>query len=187
MRGLNSPIKKHIHKFLKLEQRIGILLLQEIKMKSNAFQKTVKLFWPIAKFFVSDIEGASGSFTTLWNPTSFNGTLINSSKNSIINRMQNSQYREWWNLINIYAANARSLRASIWNSLASHIMNMVADMWILGGKFISPLFPFEKSSRSEDFSKSMNDLFEFIMIDALMDISLQGSQYTWSNRRQGTI
>lgn len=53
------------------------------------------------------------------------------------------------------------------------------------GYFNSPLYPLEKSGVIEDYSKSINDLVDFISATGLMDINLTGFKFTWSNKRLG--
>lgn len=49
--------------------------------------------------------------------------------------------------------------------------------------FNTPLYPLEKKDGMDDVSESMQDMEEFLSGNDLMDIKLQGVQYTLSNNR----
>ena len=55
------------------------------------------------------------------------------------------------------------------------------------GYFNTHLYPLEKKGGLGDISKSMQDLEGFLSGNDLMDIELQGVQFTLSNNRMGKI
>ncbi|GLJ36798.1 hypothetical protein SUGI_0742270 [Cryptomeria japonica] len=142
---------------------------------------------PSATFLASDVDGASSGIASLWNLVSFNGTLIHSAKNYLIVNMKDLRSHFEWYLINVYAPNAISPQASLWSFLENFILNSSMDFWMVVGDFNSPLYPSEKSGGIEDYSRSINDLVDFIFVAGMMDIHPGGSKLSWSKPHSGQI
>ena len=52
------------------------------------------------------------------------------------------------------------------------------------GDFNSPLNTSEKLGGINEFSKSMQDLLNFINTYDLLDVDLQGNPFTWANNKK---
>jgi endonuclease/exonuclease/phosphatase family metal-dependent hydrolase len=55
-------------------------------------------------------------------------------------------------------------------------------LWCFGGDFNVVRFPSERSGAG-GFSATMEEFLEFIHRQSLVDIPLQGGQFTWSNKQ----
>lgn len=99
-------------KCMLMEQKVDILMIQEMKIKSDVFLEDSNSFWASIAFLTSNAEGASRGTTTLWNPTYFDGTVIHLARNCLI-RMLDLRSRLEWFLKNIHAPIAITPRASL--------------------------------------------------------------------------
>lgn len=111
--------------------------------------------------------------------------MSSTGRNSQIVSLEDLDFQEKLNLINIYAPNSSRDRLQLWEDLNDAIKNRKDDHWMLGGNFNSPLLPSEKSGGLDDYTNSMMELAGFLNFVGLIDIPLQGSKFTWSNRRNG--
>ena len=57
--------------------------------------------------------------------------------------------------------------------------------WCVGGDFNAICFPFERLG-AENFTQGVYSFSDFISINGLMDIPLEGGSYTWSNSLSGS-
>ena len=62
---------------------------------------------------------------------------------------------------------------------------LVELLWCVGGDFNAIRFPFERLG-AENFTQCMYNFSDFISINGLMDINLEGGSYTWSNSLSGS-
>ena len=62
---------------------------------------------------------------------------------------------------------------------------LVELLWCVGGDFNAIHFPFERLG-AENFTQCMYNFSDFISINGLMDITLEGGSYTWSNSLSGS-
>lgn len=96
-------------KYTLLEQKVDILMLQEIIKRDEVFKNLVNKIFPYAKLFFNDIEGSSRGLTTLWNLASIFGTLVHTLINNLALTLHNFKSNQSSNLINVYVLNAQSL------------------------------------------------------------------------------
>ena len=66
-RGLGSPNKMKVVKYLLKMEPTNILLLQETKMEEESLLTLSKANWKKQGGYVASARGASSGLTTLWN------------------------------------------------------------------------------------------------------------------------
>lgn len=89
-------------------------------------------------------------------------------------------------VLNIYSPTTILGKWVLYNHLESWIKDKIHEKWILGGDFNSLISSDKKLDGVVDASQreAMMNLRDFISSFGLIDLELQGSNYTWNNRRK---
>ena len=87
-----------------------------------------------------------------------------------------------WVFSGVYGPQVDGERGFLWDELAS-INSWWGVPWCVGGDFNVVRFP-SKRSQAASFSSAMVGFFDFISNLGLLDPSLEGGSFTWSNNRE---
>lgn len=90
-----------------------------------------------------------------------------------------------WVITNIYVPNSKVNRARFWKKIEEGRNDFKEDTWILMGDFNTPLNDNENLGGILSPNDSRADLYNFISNQGLIDLDLQGVNYTWSNQWTG--
>ena len=81
IKGLNNPHKQDILRNMIRDNKLDIVLLQEIKMPKDKVESL--FFFSNENILGDDADGASSSMEVIWNCKSIHGELISQSKTMI--------------------------------------------------------------------------------------------------------
>lgn len=113
-----------------------------------------------------------------WNKNTIIGKEIISAfnRNSVL--LEHIKDNFVWVLSNVYAPNTKSRRAKFWKSLATDRLQFADQSWIIMGDFNTPLKDEDKMGGIPLHLDGKQDLMDFINDQALIDVDLQGINYT---------
>lgn len=126
----------------------------------------------------SNSKGASGGIVIFWNQKTIAGKEIISATNRISVQLEHIKDNFVWVLSNVYAPNTKSRRAKYWKSLAADRLQFADQSWIIMGDFNTPLKDEEKMGGIPLQLDGKQDLMDFINDQALIDMDLQGINFT---------
>ncbi|KAJ1387737.1 Endonuclease/exonuclease/phosphatase superfamily [Sesbania bispinosa] len=92
--------------------------------------------------------------------------------------------RTWWDCTFVYGNPSISNRVRLWNSIL-HLHHRDNTPWCVIGDYNEILFSHEKQGVRPANPGRLQVFREFLNEAELMDISVRGCQYTWSNHRDG--
>jgi hypothetical protein len=100
---------------------------------------------------------------------------------SVYCKFQNVLDKWEWAFLGVYGPQSNRERLLMWEELAG-VAGWWGTPWCLGGDFNVVRFPTERLG-AELFTPGMHDFSDFISSCGLMDISLEGGSFAWSNNR----
>ena len=100
---------------------------------------------------------------------------------SVSCKFQNVLDKREWAFLGVYGPQSDRERLLMWEELAG-VAGWWGTPWCLGGDFNVVRFPTERLG-AELFTPGMHDFSDFISSCGLMDISLEGGSFAWSNNR----
>jgi hypothetical protein len=127
-------------------------------------------------------SGASGGILLMWDTRVVEKLEGAVGYFSVSCKFKNVEDHHVWMFTGVYGPNIVRDRGLMWDELAG-IRCWWDVPWCLGGDFNVVRFPSERVSAS-NFSPSMYEFSDFISSNGLIDISLTGGNYTWSNNRE---
>lgn len=181
--GLNSIYKLDIVQNFVRQHKLDYLFLQETKMDKETAEK-IKSFNNYYTMAISS-EGASGGTMILWKRSLFLGTLLNANKHFMVIKIKNIDQNNNWYIVNVYAPNIKNARKKVWETLSNIKSKDFYGRWIFLGNFNVPLYEHEKKGGNANQLDGRLDFMDFINKEGLMDIDIQGIEFTWSNKRIG--
>jgi hypothetical protein len=90
-----------------------------------------------------------------------------------------------WAFGGVYGPNDDMDRIDSWIELAG-LMSLWELPWCIGGDFNVVRFPSERSSGA-GYSVAMEEFSDFIFMQNLVDLPLEGGQFIWSNNQEDQI
>uniref|UniRef100_A0A2N9GBW4 DUF3752 domain-containing protein n=1 Tax=Fagus sylvatica TaxID=28930 RepID=A0A2N9GBW4_FAGSY len=100
---------------------------------------------------------------------------------SVSCKFQNVLDKREWAFLGVYGPQSNRERLLMWEELAG-VAGWWGTPWCLGRDFNVVRFPTERLG-AELFTPGMHDFSDFISSCGLMDISLEGGSFAWSNNR----
>ncbi|XP_028124401.1 uncharacterized protein LOC114321436 [Camellia sinensis] len=179
IRGLGKLEKKARIKCLLKDRLIDIVFFQETK-KTVVSKNAVRGLWGSKnmEFMSVDPDGSAGGLLCIWDPAVFQLSGCCCNRRYIL--LSGSLYNSFdCVLLNIYAPNDVSARASFWEDIFKHKV-FFPDPWCMGGDFNEIRHIGERvgCSRRDRGMKQLND---FIGKCELHDLPLYGRKFTWCN------
>ncbi|KAL4204495.1 hypothetical protein AMTRI_Chr01g110160 [Amborella trichopoda] len=180
IRELGQQSKKNAVKDISLKHSPTVLVLVETKQPEPTLQ-LIRQIWgkKPTQWVALPAKGASGVIWVVWNPLEH--TLISSHLGdySVSILLSSIPDGSPWKFTAVYGANSSSLKHRLWFEL-DHVAALPHPSWCLGGDFNVTRW-FHERNTSTSISQDMRDFADFITKNELIDIPLQGSQFTWSN------
>ena len=181
--GLNSEKRQRDVRAKIEESNCSIVCLQETKCESFDL-KFIRQFCPrrFDNFAFAPSHGASGGILVVWNSAFFSGCLIEIQRFAVVVSFTSIHNSEVWNLVSVYGPCDGPLRDDFVQWLY-HLQIPVDANWLLLGDF-----NFIRSLDNRNLpGGDVNDIFLFNEIIGhlgLLELSLKGRAYTWSNMQQ---
>jgi hypothetical protein len=85
----------------------------------------------------------------------------------------------------VYGPNNDGERSVLWDEMVG-LISWWEMPWCFGGDFNAVRFPSERLGDFE-FSAAMEEISEFIFVQRLVDLPLQGGQFTWYNSQEDQV
>lgn len=146
----------------------------------------MKGMWKEARQEAIAAVGKSGGLWTIWDLVKFGVERIHCSSNRCLTmRMTCKSSKFSFVISNVYAPNVLANRRQFYTFIYNYHASFQQSPWLVGGDFNSPLNLEDKLGGKISLSTSMQDFKDFVNKNELIDLSLKGSRYTWSNRRIG--
>ncbi|KAK8698655.1 hypothetical protein V6N13_114766 [Hibiscus sabdariffa] len=184
IRGLGRLEKRVAVKKNLAQNRVKILLLQESKL-DRVDTRIMRQLCGLRKnfqFVFSASNGASGGLISLWDAEFFECSKSMVTQHFIVLEGSFVTIRFKCAVINVYGPNDVGDRLEVLNELSRVIRNLNMPI-IVGGNFNIIRFPEEKVGVSWNRG-AMEKFSEFIEDLSLIDLPLQGGNFTWSNFRE---
>lgn len=90
-----------------------------------------------------------------------------------------SECKEWCVVTDVYGPMDNRLRSLLWNEL-EEVRALFQGPWCIGGDSNAGRFALERIGHSDTFNR-IEDFTAFVDDNALVDIPLVGSRFTWSH------
>ena len=183
VRGLNDRDKRLRVRNMVRRWRPDVICLQETKMELIT-KAMIHSLWRGQHVYWSYLGscGASGGVFLMWDTWAMNKVEEAVGQFSISCRFTSVSDQYVWAFSGVYGPNSVRDRRLLWEELVG--LNSWWNVpWCVGGDFNVVRFPSECSS-STSFTTAMWEFSSFISEQGLIDISLQGGSFTWSNSRE---
>ncbi|KAK8533942.1 hypothetical protein V6N13_028381 [Hibiscus sabdariffa] len=182
IRGIGKVEKHRAIKKLVVSNDVEILFVQESKLETVDV-KLVKAIWnkAVDNILFSPARGLSGGILCCWDDNFLMVDFSLIRPNFILFSGMVTRWKKKCNFVNLYAPNDASDRKTMFLELAN-LMSATEGIWIVGGDFNTVRNHSEKLGFSFNVA-SMSALDEFIDDSGLVNLSLVGSRFTWSNLR----
>ncbi|XP_057475897.1 uncharacterized protein LOC130763883 [Actinidia eriantha] len=183
MRGLNDPDKRKVIKGLLKRWNCNVVCLQETKLK-EVDRTIIASLWGgrWVKWEVLRAEGSAGEILMMWNSSVVSCLDSIQGVNSISCQFKNVEEGYIWAFTRVYGPHNRRDRLRVWEELSGS-RAIWGSPWVCGGDFNVVRYPHEREGSSK-ISGAMRDFSDYIMEEELMDLPLEGDQFTKSN---GTV
>ena len=123
--------------------------------------------------------GASGGVLLMWDMRVVDKVEEAVGCFSVSCKFKNVVDQFIWAFTRVYGPNSVSERRFLWEELFS-LSSWWNVPWCMGGDFDVVRFPSECFG-STVFTVAMREFFDFIFEQGLIDLSLEGGSFTWSN------
>jgi len=179
VRGVNESSKRSTIKSLIQKWKVDVLCLQETKVE-NWSTTWIQQIWGNrwADWATLEASGTRGGIIIIWDKRQWVKTDTLQGSYSISCMLESIQEEFRWCFSGIYGPHTDSEREEMWHEIAG-VRGLWDGHWVLGGDFNVCRFESEKlnclrrTSAMRSFSDTIQDL-------NLIDLPLQGAQFTWS-------
>ncbi|KAK2651365.1 hypothetical protein Ddye_011221 [Dipteronia dyeriana] len=144
----------------------------------------VKVSWGcwITRGVAVDAEGAAGGLISLWNEDLFSVKACITSKRCNILVGELVSIKKEVVICNVYASNTEPERKELWEFILLK-QSLFSIPWCIGGDFNTVLDPSERRGGVCEMG-SVKNFQDFVRHVMVVDISLQGVPFTWTNSRE---
>uniref|UniRef100_A0A2N9IB59 Uncharacterized protein n=1 Tax=Fagus sylvatica TaxID=28930 RepID=A0A2N9IB59_FAGSY len=181
-KGLNDRVKRsRICNLLHL-WKADVVCLQETKLMAVT-QGLIRSLWRCryVDWLSLDSVGASGGIILMWDKRVVDRVDVAIGNFSVSCRFSEVATGFEWAFSGVYGPNRAMERSLMWEELAG-IASWWEVPWCVGGDFNIVRYPSERVGAT-DFSPSMREFTDFIFSMGLLDLPMDGGNFTWSNAR----
>jgi hypothetical protein len=182
VRGLNDRVKRaRICNLLHL-WKADVVCFQETKLMAVT-QGLIRSLWRCryVDWLSLDSVGASGGIILMWDKRVVDRVDVAIGNFSVSCRFREVATGFEWAFSGVYGPNRAVERSLMWEELAG-IASWWEVPWCVGGDFNIVRYPSERVGAT-DFSPSMREFTDFIFSMGLLDLPMDGGNFTWSNAR----
>jgi exonuclease III len=182
VRGINELDKRLRIKGLIRDWKVDLVCLMETKMEVIT-REVVRSLWGCqhVDWCFMGASGASGGILIMWDRRAVEKVDDCVGRYTLAVSLRNVDDNFLWAFWGVYGPNDDGERRVLWNEMTG-LMSWWDRPWCFGGDFNVVRFPSERSGVGA-FSAAMEEFSEFIHGQSLVDIPLQGGQFTWSNNQ----
>ncbi|GMI77812.1 hypothetical protein HRI_001450500 [Hibiscus trionum] len=177
VRGLGRPEKLRAVAKTISRNKASIVFIQESKLQSMKSQQMNRLKGARFEMAYSPSSGTAVGLISIWDPKIFQLQRCEIMERVVVLVGKIRKLNLRVAVFNVYAPNNQRERKEFWvllsNLIASHQLPTV-----LAGDFNSVKSSEERFGMAED-TRAMQDFSMFIQDNGLIDLPLQGYQYTW--------
>uniref|UniRef100_A0A2N9EUU7 Reverse transcriptase domain-containing protein n=1 Tax=Fagus sylvatica TaxID=28930 RepID=A0A2N9EUU7_FAGSY len=180
--GLNDRVKRsRICNLLHL-WKADVVCFQETKLMAVS-QGLIRSLWRCryVDWLSLDSVGASGGIILMWDKRVVDRVDVAIGHFSVSCRFREVATGFEWAFSGVYGPNRAVERSLMWEELAG-IASWWEVPWCVGGDFNIVRYPSERVGAT-DFSPSMREFTDFIFSMGLLDLPMDGGNFTWSNAR----
>lgn len=179
VRGLRRVEKRRRIKSLIKEKEVDMVLLQETKLAAVSLDMVRSLWYRDQVEFLEVVaSGSAAGLLCIWDPAVFSLSACYSEKRFILLSGSLSHNFECV-ILNIYAPNDVSSRATFWDSLCN-LKSEFPKPWCLDGDF-NEIKNVEERKGCSRRDRGMRDFYNFMSKLEVSDLPMLGWQFTWSN------
>jgi hypothetical protein len=182
VRGLNDGAKRtRVCNLLQL-WKADVVCLQETKLTAVTHSLVCSLWrCRYVDWIGLDVVGASGGIILMWDKRVVERIDEAVGRFSISVRFREIASGFEWAYSGVYGPIRAGERSLMWEELAG-IASWWAVPWCVGGDFNILRYPSERVGPTT-ISHSMRDFSDFIFSMGLLDLPMEGGNFTWSNAR----
>lgn len=182
VRGLNEKDKRLAVRHTIITEKPDIVCLQETKLSATTptiiSQTCGRRF---KEFAVKDADGTKGGILVAWDPRRLTRLKQTATTYCLTLEMQLEDTGQSITVTGVYGPSVRSNRVGFYEDLATNNPNNNKP-WLLCGDFNATLKP-EDRNKQPDW-RELADFGDTVSKLSLIDIGLNGRQFTWSNARE---
>ncbi|RVX10943.1 hypothetical protein CK203_013310 [Vitis vinifera] len=179
VRGANDSSKRKIIKNYIRNQRVDLMCIQETKIQEMSEGIVRNLgSGRFLDWRALNAEGATGGILICWDKRVLEILDWKEGQFSLSCRFKTIENGATWVFTGVYGPFTKVERKGMWEELGA-IRGLWDDPWCLGGDFNITLFQHERSSQRRT-SSAMRRFAEFVDDLELVDLPLQGGEFTWS-------
>ena len=179
VRGANDSSKRKVIKTFIRNQRADVICIQETKIQamSDYIARSIGS-GRFIEWKVVNAEGASGGILVCWDKRALEVLDWEEGQFTLSCRFRNIENGVSWIFTGVYGPFSKMEREALWDELGA-IRGLWEDPWCIGGDFNITLFPRERSSQRR-MNSAMRKFAEIVDDLGLMDLPLQGGEFTWN-------
>ncbi|XP_070020674.1 uncharacterized protein [Nicotiana sylvestris] len=179
IRGLNDKNKRSIVGSLVREWRADIVCLQQTKMEDIPASMLYQIWgnrW--VEWAELKASGTRGGIVVMWDRRLWKCNDSHQGSFSITCFLDSLQEDFRWAFTCVYGPHTNAERKELWHELGA-VRGIWTEQWVVGGDFNVCRFENERLNCIRR-SKAMRSFSDIIMDLQLLDLPLQGAQYTWA-------
>lgn len=185
IRGLNSPGKQRLIKYVIKQEQPQIFFLQETKCNNSAIANILSKAWPGCHSVAVDATGALGGLTIAWSTQVIEFKDIHATHHMIQATFHIVGTNVYGHLTNVYFPQIANRKIAALNTIEELNSNRVHPLWIVGGDYNMITKMEEKKGGRARLEQEVAHFKDFIYNNALIDMQFCNGTHTWSNHRTG--
>jgi len=135
IRGLTVASKHRVLRKKLHQEKEDIVMLQETKCDSRYMELIARKIWNSCDLICSEVDGASGGLSLLWNPNKFKVELVSQSNRIIIISYKILGLAEKGFVTNVCGHQMSADKRDFLSEISSLGLIMKDQQWIVGGDF----------------------------------------------------
>ncbi|XP_070017166.1 uncharacterized protein [Nicotiana sylvestris] len=178
VRGLNDKKKREIIKSQVQNWRADIICMQETKVEGD-IEEIVRQIWGgrWVRYASLEASGTRGGILLLWDCRVWKGEVLQTGAYTLTCKFEALLQNFQCHITRVYAPNCRIERKKVWSEIGA-VRGLMEGPWAVCGDFNVTRYPSEKRECSRR-SRAMVEFSDFIEDMELIDLRLEGGNYTW--------
>ncbi|XP_070007559.1 uncharacterized protein [Nicotiana sylvestris] len=178
VRGLNDKKKREIIKSQVQNWRADIICMQETKVEGDIEEIIRQICggrW--VRYASLEASGTRGGILMLWDCRVWKGEVLQTGAYTLTCKFDALLQNFQCHITGVYAPNCRIERKKVWSEIGA-VRGLMEGPWAVCGDFNVTRYPSEKRECSRR-SRAMVEFSDFIEDMEMIDLRLEGGNYTW--------